>query len=78
VNSRKEILIVIITSDVTLSLMSERVPKQVRRRYRRKPGAFDRFTCAQANEQGERIMNQDPIRAVDTRNQCNNEKEFRL
>ena len=58
--------------------MSERVPKQVRRRYRRKPGAFDRFTCAQANEQGERIMNQDPIRAVDTRDQCNNEKEFRL
>lgn len=58
--------------------MSERVPKQVRRRYRRKPGAFDRFTCAQANEQGERIMNQDPIRALDTKHQSNTEKEFRL
>ena len=58
--------------------MSERAPKQVRRRYRRKPGAFDRFTCAQANEQGERIINQDPIRALDTKHQSNTEKEFRL
>jgi len=58
--------------------MSERVPKQVRRRYRRKPGAFDRFTCAQANEQGERIMNQEPIRSVDTLHQGDTDKQFRL
>lgn len=58
--------------------MSERAPKQVRRRYRRKPGAFDRFTCAQADDQGRRIMNQNPIRSADTRLQDNAEKQFRL
>jgi hypothetical protein len=41
--------------------------RKVSKKYQRKPGAFDRFTCAQTNEQGSRINKQDPINPAKTR-----------
>ena len=41
--------------------------KKLSRKYQRKPGAFDRFTCAQTDEQGSRINKQDPIKPAKTR-----------
>jgi hypothetical protein len=41
--------------------------KKVNKKYQRRPGAFDRFTCAQTNEQGNRINKQDPINPAKTR-----------
>ena len=40
--------------------------KKVSKKYQRRPGAFDRFTCAQTNEQGNRINKQDPINPAKT------------
>ena len=32
-----------------------------KQRYNRKPGSFDRFTSAQINSEGEKLLNQEPL-----------------
>ena len=47
-----------------------------KQRYNRKPGSFDRFTSAQINSEGKKLLNQEPLSQTMTSHWMNREEKM--